>query len=124
MPDAQAIQTELDSIWTNHYSSKRYAMKIWFSPEIATYMADTIRHPTERKTPQEDGSLIYEVTISGWKEFMWWVLIWGKDAKILEPEWISDRLVAHTEGILARYSTDQDDSPENEVDHFPENETT
>lgn len=37
---------------------------------------------------QPDGSLLYRVTVSGSREITRWILGYGPDVEVLEPEWL------------------------------------
>ena len=43
------------------------------------------------------------VHISGYKEFMWWVLSWGKNAEIISPEWIRKKVTEELKFTLENY---------------------
>ena len=51
-------------------------------------------HPSQQITTNDDGSIHFKVTVSGWQEIGWWVLGWGYDAKVLQPtelkKWVAD----------------------------------
>lgn len=61
-------------------------VKIWFSAREARYIKERKWAKDQTITDNGDGSIILEMRTSGIWEVMRWVLSWGKEAKVLEPE--------------------------------------
>lgn len=48
-------------------------------------------HKTQRTNLNEDGSLDFQVTVSGLQEISWWIMGYGDQAEVLEPkDWRAD----------------------------------
>ena len=60
--------------------------KIWFSANQTRYIKQRIWSKTQKLEDQEDGSVILSMTTSGMRDVKRWVLSYGADAKVLEPE--------------------------------------
>ncbi len=54
---------------------------------------------------QKDGSLIFKAEIAGTEEIKFWILRWGKDAVVLEPDSLREEIRMEAEGILRKYGT-------------------
>lgn len=67
-------------------------VRIRFSKAIAPYIQEARWHWSEERTPQPDGSLLFEVEVNDPREVGWWVLQWGADAEVLEPESLRQEL--------------------------------
>jgi len=61
-------------------------VKIWFSANRARYIKERNWAPDQKYVDQEDGSTILEMKTSGWYEVKMWILSYGRDARLIEPE--------------------------------------
>jgi len=111
-----SVEEYFESSWEAWASDELVKVKIRFSPEVAEMIAEAKRHPTQVITPEPGGSVIYEVTVAGIEEIAIWVMGFGKDAEVLEPESLRNYVLDHALGIIARYSKTAD-SANNPVDH-------
>lgn len=98
------------------FSMKRYLRNAWrlipepgpdhfvrirFSPKVAGNVAEVSWHATQRVRWNEDGSLQFEATVSGLEEISWWVLGYGDQAEVLEPEPLRE-IIAKRVGNMAK----------------------
>ncbi|MCG9128644.1 transcriptional regulator [Candidatus Poribacteria bacterium] len=74
---------------------------IHFNKAIAPLIAEVNWHSSQQITTNTDGSIRFEVTVSGWEEIGWWVLGWGCDAKVIKPkelrDWVADTAIKMVE---------------------------
>jgi predicted DNA-binding transcriptional regulator YafY len=63
-----------------------------FAPGAAQAARDFVFHPTQQMTDLEDGSLLVELTASGWLEMAWHLVKWGKAVEVLEPPELREML--------------------------------
>ena len=61
-------------------------MKVRFSPSTARYVEEGFWHETQKLTRQKDGGLLAEFQLSTTEEVKRWVLGFGENAVVLEPE--------------------------------------
>ena len=66
---------------------------IRFSQMVARNVAEVTWHKTQQLSFNDDGTLDFSVTVSGLKEISWWILGYGDQAEVLQPEELR-RLVA------------------------------
>jgi predicted DNA-binding transcriptional regulator YafY len=78
---------------------------IHFSPRVAGYVDEKIWHESQVVEKQKDGSLIFKAEIAGTEEIKFWILRWGKDAVVLEPDSLREEIRMEAEGILRKYGT-------------------
>ena len=100
-------KTQREYIIPKDFSLQEYLEKSWdlilgtdtdivihFTKEIAPWIKEVNWHPSQQIITNTDGSIRFEVTVSGWEEIGWWVLGWGYNAKVLQPtelrNWIAD----------------------------------
>ncbi len=74
-----------------------------FAPRVAQNVADVLWHPTQRIVWNEDGSIDYTVTVSGLGEISWWILGYGREAKVLKPDALRKMIKKHVEDMLELY---------------------
>lgn len=79
---------------------------IHFSPRVAGYIVEKCWHESQVVEMQKDGSLIFRVEISGIEEIKFWILGWGKDAVVLEPDDLREKIRLEAQGILRGYETE------------------
>jgi predicted DNA-binding transcriptional regulator YafY len=76
------------------YQGEPTLVKIRFSPEVAGYIREKIWHESQKLEPQEDGSIIFEALVAGTEEIKHWILGWGSQAQILEPDRLKEEVFA------------------------------
>jgi predicted DNA-binding transcriptional regulator YafY len=80
-------------------------VKIWFSARIAGYIAERIWHETQELTPRPDGSILFKARVAGIDEVRFWVMSWGSEARVIEPELLVDAILAEAEKMVESYRT-------------------
>jgi len=71
---------------------KEIKVHLRFSPQIATYIAERVWHPTQVLSTRPDGSLDLRLVTRGWKELVRWILSWQPDVKVLSPASLRERV--------------------------------
>ena len=78
--------------------------RIWISSSQAKYVKERRFVRNQNVIEQEDGSIILELKTSGWWDVRRWVLSFGAEAVVLEPEALRDQIVEETRRLLEGYS--------------------
>ena len=78
-------------------------MKIRFSPAVARFVQEKKWHPSQRLSPQQDGSLIVEFQLSSIVEVKSWVLSFGREAEVLAPESLRAEISDDVRLLAERY---------------------
>lgn len=78
---------------------------ISFSREVVDYIKEVKWHPSQKITQKEDGSVELEMTVAGLDEVKYWVLKWGKDARVLFPESLRVAVLEEARQILEQSTT-------------------
>jgi predicted DNA-binding transcriptional regulator YafY len=86
------------------FLGKPVHVAIHFSPKVAGYVNEKIWHESQVVEQQKDGSLIFKAEIAGTEEIKFWILHWGKDAVVLEPDSLREEIRMEAEGILRNYN--------------------
>lgn len=78
-------------------------LKIWISADQAMYVKERIWAKGQVITGQPDGSIILEMTTSGWWHVKKWVLSFGAEARVLEPQELGTEIADELKQALTRY---------------------
>jgi predicted DNA-binding transcriptional regulator YafY len=82
-------------------------VRVRFNKASAPYIREACWHRSQQLTPQPDGSLLFEVEVNDPREVGWWVLQWGADAEVLEPESLRQELRETAERLAGLYGKKQ-----------------
>ena len=69
-----------------YWTGKEKTVKIKFYKPVAPYILERIWHKSQHIEKNHDGSIILTLTVNHLMELKNWVLSWGKNAQVLEPE--------------------------------------
>ena len=78
-------------------------VRVRFAKRIAPFIREACWHHSQRLTEERDGSLLFEVAVSEPREVGWWVLQWGAEAEVLEPESLRRELRETAERLVGVY---------------------
>jgi predicted DNA-binding transcriptional regulator YafY len=79
-------------------------VKAWFAPDVAGYIKEKIWHESQQIEEAGDGSVIFEAEVAGTDEIKFWIMSWGSQALVLEPESLREEIRTETEAMLEKYS--------------------
>ncbi|MFC1580078.1 helix-turn-helix transcriptional regulator [Thermodesulfobacteriota bacterium] len=79
-------------------------VKIWFSADQARYIKERKWSKSQEIEDQEDGSIILSMITSGRWDVIRWVLSYGGDAEIIEPETIRNEISTELREALINYT--------------------
>jgi predicted DNA-binding transcriptional regulator YafY len=97
-----SVEKFFSSSW-EVFVGKPTEVKIKFWGPTAKVILSGTHHPNEKITKQEDGSILYTVTVSGTEEISRWVLEFGENAEVLEPTELREKIIQTAKGILKNY---------------------
>ncbi|SDF33600.1 helix-turn-helix transcriptional regulator [Sporomusa acidovorans] len=78
-------------------------VKLKFLPEAARWVRTETFHPSQRITECEDGTIIFEATVNGRREISRWILGYGAEVEVLEPEELRSYLKDQVEQMAKVY---------------------
>jgi predicted DNA-binding transcriptional regulator YafY len=102
-PDPAGTTEELRPAWDIIADQEPTTVMLRFSPNVAARVMETRWHPTQIAETGADGSLLWRVTVAGTIEIRLWVLSWGDDVEVLEPEGLRVDVAATHVRAAARY---------------------
>lgn len=85
------------------YHGEIFETKLLFSPSLQNKVLDFCFHPSQKTDVKEDGSIEVSFMTSGDIEIMRQVFRWGKDCKILAPDFLIEKYKKFLEEILKMY---------------------
>ena len=74
-----------------------------FSPQVAKRVAETRWHPSQTLEERSDGSVVWRGLVAGVREIRIWVLGWGAEVEVLEPQELRDEVADHVRRAAAVY---------------------
>jgi predicted DNA-binding transcriptional regulator YafY len=79
-------------------------VRVRFAKRIAPFIREACWHHSQQFTEESDGSLRFEVEVNEPREVGWWVLQWGSEAEVLEPESLRQELRQTAQRLVALYA--------------------
>lgn len=99
------IDEWLSSAFQLEHREQECRVKIAFLPNAAKYIRERNWHPSQELLENADGSCVLSFTTASLDEVKRWVLGYGGDAQVMEPEALKQMVKEDLEHALARYST-------------------
>ena len=84
-PPDGVIEEALERAWGIIADQGAVEVELRFAPTVASRVAETTWHPTQKVRRDADGSLAWRATISGTIEIRSWILSWGPDVEVVAP---------------------------------------
>jgi predicted DNA-binding transcriptional regulator YafY len=104
IPRGFNLQRYLGNAWHLIPDGPDCNITVWFSPMVARNVAEVVWHKSQRIAWQPDGSLHFQVRVSGIREISWWILGYGDQAEVLEPEPLRELIATHAANLVNRYN--------------------
>jgi predicted DNA-binding transcriptional regulator YafY len=86
------------------------AVRIRFLPAVARAIGDKQFHPSQQLTRERDGSITAEFELTATQELKSWLLSWGANAVVLEPQALADEMRAEAESLVRLYTPKKSDA--------------
>ncbi|NWF53679.1 MAG: WYL domain-containing protein [Syntrophaceae bacterium] len=82
-----------------------YTVKVRISPGWARWVGEKIWHESQKTRKMPDGSMEMSFQVAGLEEIKRWILSFGPEAVVLEPEKLKEMVRKDLSRNLAQYST-------------------
>ena len=79
-------------------------IRLHFTPDAAGYVKEKIWHNSQKISKRKDGSVILELDVAGTKEIKSWILCWGSQVQVLEPDSLREEIRSEAAEILGVYA--------------------
>lgn len=86
------------------YSGERISVTILFKGSAAKVVLSEQHHPDEQVEKVKDGNVRYKITTRGLEEIQRWILTFGDEAEVVEPEELRENLLKVGKSLLSKYS--------------------
>ena len=99
---------ELDDFMRDSFKvmhDELYTVKVRISPGWARWVGEKIWHESQKVTKLPNGSLEITFRVAGLDEIKRWILSFGPEAAVLEPEKLKEMVRKDLSRNLAQYST-------------------
>ena len=103
-PDFNAIEY-LSSAWVLFLEEPVEKVKLHFKPRLRRPIQEALWHSTQVMKPQEDGSLIMELSVNNTYDFRSWILGWGDEVEVLEPIKLRNQIILINESVHQMYAS-------------------
>ena len=101
--DFNAVDS-INSAWGIVADGELITVKLHFKPKISKTVLASLWHPSQKFELQNDGSVIATFKVRNVADFRTWVLGWGNDVEVLEPQAFREQIVDLLKSLLAEYS--------------------
>ena len=105
LPSGDGIESTLRRAWDIIADQPPTAVVLRFSPAVAGRVEEATWHGSQRVTRETDGSLRWRGTVAGTIEIRLWILSWGDDVEVLEPEILRNDVAATHRRAWTRYES-------------------
>ena len=78
---------------------------VHFDQLVAANVAEVVWHRTQKTEFQADGSLRFEVTVSGLCEISWWIMGYGDQAEVQQPKQLRKMIADRAKRLAQRYES-------------------
>jgi predicted DNA-binding transcriptional regulator YafY len=85
IPQDFDLRAYFGNAWSVYRGPKSYDVEIWFTPEAARVVTETVWHHSQKSTFHNDGSVTLTFHVDGLQEIANWVMAWTGRAKVIQP---------------------------------------
>ncbi len=87
------IHDYIGNAWAMNPEGRLYHVRLWLSKTVASAVAETLWHSSQKITFHPNGSAIMEFRLDGLREIKWWILGYGDQIRVLEPQELKAMIV-------------------------------
>jgi predicted DNA-binding transcriptional regulator YafY len=96
-----------DAFGVIHTDTEKVTIK--FDASLERYLKENIWHPSQAFKNDKDGNIILTMEVGGLVEVMSWVLGFGRQAEVLEPQHLREAVADEIRAAAGRYGFSQDE---------------
>ena len=103
-PSSFSIEDYLKDSFGIYRNEKTYHVKLKFSPYQARWIRERQWYKTQKLTEIKDGSLILEMDVEGLEEVKRWVMKYGAEVEVLDPEELRKDIIKEINKMQKQYT--------------------
>ena len=104
LPEGDRVETQLRRAWDIIADQPPTSVVLRFSPAVAARVEETTWHPSQKIERATDGSLVWRATVAGTIEIRLWILSWGDNVEVLEPDDLREGVALTHRRAAERYA--------------------
>ncbi len=99
--DAEA---HLATSWGIMTGASVTAVALQFAPAVTALVRERRWHPSQHLQSTAEGGVVLRVRVSEPLEMQPWIRSWGSQVRVLEPDWLRERIAADLKAAAAQYN--------------------
>ena len=100
VPGKFDVREYFGNAWSVYRGSQTYDIEIWFVPEAARVVTETVWHHTQKSKSHPDGGVTLTFRVDGLEEIAGWLLSWAGRFRIVKPRELRDAVVKRIQRTL------------------------
>ena len=98
-----SLESYFGDAWRFIRGPRTQRVVVRFSEKVGTNVAEVRWHKTQQTRVFPDGSAELEFRVAGLTEIIWWILGYGAEAEVLEPQELREMIADHARRVLERF---------------------
>jgi len=82
------------------FSGPPQEIALWFSPRVAQFVRERRPLPDQRIQTHSDGSILFRATVNSLDEVGWWLVQYGREARVEYPQELAHRVIELARGAI------------------------
>ncbi len=99
------IKSYYGNAWSMIRGDRAHHVEIHFSAKVAGNVEEVVWHHTQRTRRRSDGTLVFEVDVDGIEEIAWWIMGYGDQAVVQEPQELRHVIASHAQNLTRYYQS-------------------
>jgi predicted DNA-binding transcriptional regulator YafY len=104
-PDDFDARKHLENSFGIYQGVESLIVRVRFTPKVARYVTEKRWHPTQKVDKLGNGAVELSFELASTAEIRQWIMSFGADAEVLEPESLRAKIRDHVQGLHSIYST-------------------
>lgn len=105
--DAFSLEAYFGLAWRFIRGSRIWRVVVRFSPKVGANVAEVCWHKSQQTRFFEDGTAELTFDVAGLSEIIWWVLGYGAEAEVVEPQELRNAVLDVAEKMVEIYAADR-----------------
>ncbi len=106
VPEQFDLKEYFGNAWAVYRGKQSYDVEILFSGEAAVTVTEGTWHHTQKIRKNKDGSIVMTFKVDGLNEIVSWILGWGSNAKVIQPEQLREMILLQLQDSLQAYNAE------------------